>query len=224
MFWKKSFRYRIGILISRFGISTMNFIDSLTLLFLTLSAVKVNCHIPMEGEGPHDVILFMEVYNKSQCQPRDLLVEILQEYPEEVDHIFIPSCVVLKACGAAAQTKMLQCTPTRLAQNVTMEIKRIKLQRQQNDVFMSFREHSACDCRKPQKGKGQKRKRKKNCDKTNPVIFCKPCCEQCSERRKRLFIQDPLSCQCSCKHSVEYCKERHQELNERTCRCDSPRR
>ncbi|KAG7508362.1 vascular endothelial growth factor A isoform X2 [Solea senegalensis] len=158
--------------------NTMNFIDSLTLLFLTLSAVK-SAHIPKAAErGPHDVIPLIEVYNKSVCQPRELLVEILQEYPEEVEHMFIPSCVVLTRCAGYCNDEMLQCMPASIY-NVTMEIKRIKSQRQQNDVFMSFSEHSACECRlkkevkeqkekkyRKEKGKGLKRKRKKNRDKT----------------------------------------------------------
>ncbi|XP_034060250.1 vascular endothelial growth factor Ab isoform X1 [Gymnodraco acuticeps] len=213
--------------------NTMNFIDSLTLLFLTLSAVK-SAHIPKEPErGPHAVIPLMEVYNKSLCKPRELLVEIMQEYPEEVEHIFIPSCVVLTRCAGCCNDEMMQCMPTS-SYNVTMEIKRIKPQRQQNDIFMSFTEHSACECRskievkekKPRKGKGkgQKRKRKKNRDKTIHDALCEPCCEHCSERRKRLFVQDPTTCRCSCKHTDEYCKERQLELNERTCKCDKPRR
>ncbi|XP_028252431.1 vascular endothelial growth factor Ab isoform X5 [Parambassis ranga] len=135
----------------------MNFIDSLTLLFLTLSAVK-NAHIPKETErGPHDVIPLMEVYNKSLCQPRELLVEILQEYPDEVEHIFIPSCVVLRRCAGCCNDEMLQCTPTS-SYNITMEIKRIKPSRQQNDIFMSFTEHSACECQRK-----NRKNRKKNC-------------------------------------------------------------
>ncbi|XP_042360032.1 vascular endothelial growth factor Ab isoform X2 [Plectropomus leopardus] len=189
----------------------MNFIDSLTLLFLTLSAVK-SAHIPKETErGPHDVIPLMEVYNKSLCKPRELLVEILQEYPEEVEHIFIPSCVVLTRCAGCCNDEMLQCMPTS-SYNITMEIKRIKPQRQQNDIFMSFTEHSACECRLKKEVKEQKEN------------VCEPCCEHCSERRKRLFVQDPATCRCSCKHTDEYCKERLLELNERTCKCDKPRR
>nr|XP_040016590.1 vascular endothelial growth factor Ab isoform X1 [Gasterosteus aculeatus aculeatus] len=214
----------------------MNFIDSLTLLFLTLSAVK-SAHIPRGTErGPHDAIPLMEVYNKSLCQPRELLVEILQEYPEEVEHIFIPSCVVLTRCAGCCSDEMMQCVPTS-SYNVTMEIKRIKPQRQQNDFLMSFTEHSACECRlkkeaaeqkdkKSRKGKakGQKRKRKKNRDKTIHGAVCAPCCDHCSERRRRLFLQDPASCRCSCKHTDAFCKERQLELNEKTCKCDKPRR
>lgn len=63
------------------------------------------------------------------------------------------------------------------------------------------------------KGKGQKRKRKKS----------RPC-GPCSERRKHLFVQDPQTCKCSCKNTDSRCKARQLELNERTCRCDKPRR
>lgn len=50
--------------------------------------------------------------------------------------------------------------------------------------------------------------------------FCFPCshCEPCSERRKRLYVQDPLTCKCSCKFTQLQCKSRQLELNERTCR------
>ncbi len=63
----------------------------------------------------------MEVYNKSLCKPRELLVEILQEYPEEVEHIFIPSCVVLTRCAGCCNDEIMQCTPTS-TYNITMEV------------------------------------------------------------------------------------------------------
>lgn len=67
------------------------------------------------------VIPFMEVYNKSLCRPRELLIEILHEYPGEVDSIFIPSCVVLRRCAGCCNDEMLQCTPT-ASYNITMEV------------------------------------------------------------------------------------------------------
>ncbi|CAL8313636.1 unnamed protein product [Boreogadus saida] len=253
----------------------MNLIDSLTLLFLTLSVVK-SAHIPREeGRGTTDVVPFMEVYNKSQCQPREVLVEVLHEYPEEVENIYVPSCVALRRCAGCCADEKMQCAPTS-SHNVTMEIKRIKLHRQQNNSFKSFAEHIACECRllktevieqekKPKgKRKGQKRKRKKNRDLKNPDVYVSSAfspylhlsvallmikltweessvipthchhsdsliinpsvCEPCSERRRKLFVQDPRTCQCSCKHTNEHCKERQLELNERTCKCDAPRR
>ncbi|XP_068609530.1 vascular endothelial growth factor Ab isoform X2 [Brachionichthys hirsutus] len=189
----------------------MNIIDSLTLLILTLSAVK-SAHIPKETErSPHEVIPLLEVFNKSLCKPREMLVEILDEYPQEVEYIFIPSCVVLTRCAGCCNDEMLQCVPTS-SYNVTMEIKRLKPRRQENDVYMSFTEHSACECRVKKEVKEQKEN------------LCEPCCDHCTERRRRLFAQDPATCRCSCKYTDESCKERQLELNERTCKCEKPRR
>ncbi|XP_056436764.1 vascular endothelial growth factor Ab isoform X2 [Gadus chalcogrammus] len=167
-----------------------------------------SAHIPREeGRGTTDVVPFMEVYNKSQCQPREVLVEVLHEYPEEVENIYIPSCVVLRRCAGCCSDEKMQCTPTS-SHNITMEIKRIKLHRQQNNSFKSFAEHIACECRLLK----------------TEVIEQENVCEPCSERRRKLFVQDPRTCQCSCKHTNEHCKERQLELNERTCKCDAPRR
>ncbi|XP_036405997.1 vascular endothelial growth factor Ab isoform X2 [Megalops cyprinoides] len=213
----------------------MNFVISLIQLFfvalLYMSAVKT-AHIPKEGgKNTNDVVPFMEVYNKSMCQTREVLVDIFQEYPDEIEHIFIPSCVVLMRCAGCCNDEALECVPTE-TYNVTMEVKIFKHLKQKNNFLLSFTEHRRCECRpkkevkerkekKPRRGKGKglKRKRRKNKEKKHPSH-----CEPCSERRKRLFVQDPLTCQCSCKHSESDCKSRQLELNERTCRCDKPRR
>ncbi|XP_036433051.1 vascular endothelial growth factor Ab isoform X1 [Colossoma macropomum] len=226
--------------LSRFALSIMNFAVRLLQLFcvtlLYFSAVK-SAYIPKESGGStHDVVSFTEVYNKSMCRPRELLVEVQQEYPDDIEHIFIPSCVVLMRCAGCCNDEMLECMPT-ITRNITMEVQRLKPLRNKGISLMSFTEHIECQCRlkkdiqdktekKPRKGKGkgQKRKRKKNRDKKQDFSHCKPCCSTCSERRKRLFVQDPETCQCSCKHSEADCKLRQLELNERTCRCDKPRR
>uniref|UniRef100_A0A8C2B751 Vascular endothelial growth factor Ab n=1 Tax=Cyprinus carpio TaxID=7962 RepID=A0A8C2B751_CYPCA len=159
--------------------SIMNFAVRVLQLFLVtllyFSAVK-SAYIPREGgRSTYDVVPFMEVYNKSLCRPREVLVEIQQEYPDDTEHIFIPSCVVLTRCAGCCNDEMMECAPT-VTYNITLEIKRLKPLRHQGDFFMSFAEHSECKCRprkdvlekkekKPRKGKGQKRKRKKNSEK-----------------------------------------------------------
>lgn len=131
-----------------FGITTMNFIGAIPLFFalLYLSAVKT-VHIPKEVEkNSHDVVSFMEVYNKSLCQTREVLVDIFQEYPDEIEHIFIPSCVVLVRCAGCCNDEALECVPTE-TYNVTMEVKMFKHLRQQNNFLLSFSEHTRCECR-----------------------------------------------------------------------------
>ncbi|XP_028808930.1 vascular endothelial growth factor Ab isoform X5 [Denticeps clupeoides] len=195
----------------------MNFnVISMRFVFVTLlyfSAIKT-AHIPDEEEqSTRDVLSFLDVYNKSFCQPREVLVDIMTEYPDEVEHIFIPSCVVLTRCAGCCHDEALECTPIS-THNVTMEIKVLRPKRQQSNVFKSFTEHSMCACRE--------KKAVKEVTSENPT--CEPCCSSCTDRRRRLFVQDPQTCKCFCKHSESDCRARSLELNERTCKCDKPRR
>ncbi|KAM9002956.1 vascular endothelial growth factor A, partial [Sarcophilus harrisii] len=187
---------------------------------------------PEEGERKsNEVVKFLDVYQRSYCRAIETLVDIFQEYPDEVEFIFKPSCVPLMRCAGCCNDEGLECVPIEV-HNVTMQIMRIKPHQGQHIGEMSFLQHSKCGCRqkkvvkgKPEKksnrgkGKGQKRKRKKSRYKSWIVP-----CEPCSERRKHLFVQDPQTCKCSCKNTDSRCKARQLELNERTCRCDKPRR
>uniref|UniRef100_A0A672PWQ5 Vascular endothelial growth factor A-A-like n=1 Tax=Sinocyclocheilus grahami TaxID=75366 RepID=A0A672PWQ5_SINGR len=214
----------------------MNFAVRVLQLFLVtllyFSAVKVSFR--------RLLVPFMEVYNKSLCRPREVLVEIHQEYPDDIEHIFIPSCVVLTRCAGCCNDEMMECTPT-VTYNITLEIKRLKPLRHQGEFFMSFAEHSECQScwcmatfclmsaihtlQNPLGPlEGAKPVVPDEGGSKNLLSQCEPCCSTCSEKRRRLFVQDPETCQCSCKHSEADCRSRQLELNERTCRCDKPRR
>lgn len=65
---------------------------------------------------------FNDVYVKSACQPRDLLVDIYQEFPEHTETIFIPSCVVLRRCGGCCNDEALECVPTQ-SRNATLQVR-----------------------------------------------------------------------------------------------------
>ncbi|XP_029799030.1 vascular endothelial growth factor A [Suricata suricatta] len=215
---------------------TMNFLLSWVhwtfALLLYLHHAKWSQAAPMaDGEHkPHEVVKFMDVYQRSYCRPIETLVDIFQEYPDEIEYIFKPSCVPLMRCGGCCNDEGLECVPTEEF-NITMQIMRIKPHQGQHIGEMSFLQHSKCECRPKKdrarqekksvrgKGKGQKRKRKKSRYKSWSVP-----CGPCSERRRHLFVQDPQTCKCSCKNTDSRCKARQLELNERTCRCDKPRR
>nr|XP_058933595.1 vascular endothelial growth factor A, long form isoform X4 [Kogia breviceps] len=127
-----------------------------------------------EGEQkPHEVVKFMDVYQRSYCRPIETLVDIFQEYPDEIEYIFKPSCVPLMRCGGCCNDEGLECVPTEEF-NITMQIMRIKPHQGQHIGEMSFLQHNKCECRPKKdrarqekksvrgKGKGQKRKRKKS--------------------------------------------------------------
>ncbi|KAM9317368.1 vascular endothelial growth factor A, long form [Gastrophryne carolinensis] len=170
-----------------------------------------------------EVVAFLKVYERSMCQVRETLVDVLQEYPEEVEYIFKPSCVPLMRCAGCCTDEALECVPTEVY-NVTMQIMRSKPFFSQLYVDKSFQQHSQCECRpkkeikgkqEKKRGKGPKRKRKKIRYKSRR-FHCEPCTD--TERRRHLFVQDPHTCKCSCKNTDSRCKSRQLELNERTCR------
>uniref|UniRef100_A0A8B9RNJ2 Vascular endothelial growth factor Aa n=1 Tax=Astyanax mexicanus TaxID=7994 RepID=A0A8B9RNJ2_ASTMX len=130
------------------------------------------------------------------CNTREVLVDILQEYPDDIESTYIPSCVVLNRCAGCCNDEALECGPKE-TQTVTMEVLRVRQGFAQHKYQLNFTEHTKCECRWV-------------------ALFIR--CEPCSERRKRLFVQDPLTCTCSCKFTQLHCKSRQLELNERTCR------
>uniref|UniRef100_A0A8C0WQW7 Vascular permeability factor n=2 Tax=Castor canadensis TaxID=51338 RepID=A0A8C0WQW7_CASCN len=144
---------------------TMNFLLSWVhwtlALLLYLHHAKWSQAAPMaEGEQKtREVVRFMDVYQRSYCRPIETLVDIFQEYPDEIEYIFKPSCVPLMRCGGCCNDEALECIPTQEA-NITMQIMRIKPHQGQHIGEMSFLQHSKCECR-PKKD----RARPEKCDK-----------------------------------------------------------
>lgn len=68
------------------------------------------------------VMLFQEVWGKSFCRTIEKLVEVVQEYPGEVEHIFSPTCVPLVRCAGCCGDENLECHPT-LTSNTTMQVR-----------------------------------------------------------------------------------------------------
>lgn len=67
------------------------------------------------------VVPLTEVLTKSVCQPREVLVDIFQEYPEDTEHTYLPSCVVLKRCGGCCSDEAMECAPTE-TRNITLQV------------------------------------------------------------------------------------------------------
>lgn len=67
---------------------------------------------------------FQEVWNRSYCQAKEELVNILSEYPDEVAYIFKPPCVPLLRCAGCCGDEALHCVPVETA-NVTMQVGRV---------------------------------------------------------------------------------------------------
>ncbi|XP_065611766.1 placenta growth factor isoform X1 [Cyrtonyx montezumae] len=131
------------------------------------------------AEAP--VLTFKEIWNRSFCRPREQLVDIITEFPNEVEYIFRPSCVSLQRCGGCCGDEGLRCVPVQTS-TVTVQLVKIKPNgeapyAEAPYVEMSFTEHKQCECRPRQdlvrpgrrrlKGRGKRRqdkKRRKDCE------------------------------------------------------------
>ncbi|XP_036406492.1 placenta growth factor-like [Megalops cyprinoides] len=102
-----------------------------------------------EASGSHStgVVRFQEVWGQSQCRTMEKLVEVVHEYPGEVEHIFKPACVLLWRCAGCCTDESYECYPT-LTQNITIQLLKIKAAGEDRGyVEMPFMEHQTCECR-----------------------------------------------------------------------------
>ncbi|XP_067239462.1 placenta growth factor [Chanodichthys erythropterus] len=92
-------------------------------------------------------MLFPEAWSRSLCHSTERMVEVEQEYPGGVEHMFSPGCVPLLRCSGCCNDEKLACIPIR-TRNITIQLLRITpAERSREYVLLSFQEHQTCECR-----------------------------------------------------------------------------
>ncbi|XP_029984664.1 snake venom vascular endothelial growth factor toxin HF-like isoform X2 [Sphaeramia orbicularis] len=118
-------------------------------LAFLLHMVPAQISQPPEKEKSR-VIPLIEVMEGSNCQPMKQLVDVEQEFPEEVRYIYIPACVPLWRCSGCCMDDSLECHPA-LERNVTLQLIRIFPRIYSQSVELTFVQHHKCECRPGQK-------------------------------------------------------------------------
>ncbi|XP_063002404.1 vascular endothelial growth factor B isoform X2 [Elgaria multicarinata webbii] len=153
-----------------------------------------------------EVIPFLDVYNRSSCQPRETMVPVAAEHPHLVSHIAVPSCVLLKRCAGCCSDDTLDCAPEQThEQRMEVMLTRLSQSRLQQ---LTFTEHTQCICRP-----------KTILLRSNAISRS---CAPCRNKKKQL---NPQTCNCVCRRrESERCVARGLVLNKATCRCKGLRR
>lgn len=64
-----------------------------------------------------------EAITKSSCQPIAQHVNVAAEFPDGVEYIYTPSCVLLFRCSGGCMDEALECYPTS-KRNITVEVRK----------------------------------------------------------------------------------------------------
>ncbi|KAG8146775.1 putative Vascular endothelial growth factor B protein [Naja naja] len=147
----------------------------------------------MTGEpAKSPVIRFLEVYNRSACQPRETMVSVMAEHPSLRSHIMIPSCVALRRCTGCCSDDSLDCVPSRSREAI------LEVRGDQRSRTMLFRSNSISRSCAPC------RDRKKQPDPQTCKCVCRHQFGHC-ERRGMKFSE--RTCRCA-KHRGQTARRR----------------
>ncbi|XP_027139880.1 vascular endothelial growth factor A-like isoform X2 [Larimichthys crocea] len=124
------------------------------LLALLLQRVPAQISHPPK-ETHTKVMTFHEVWVKSMCRPMEQLVDVEQEYPGEVEYVYMPACVPLWRCSGCCGDDNLECQPTH-ERNITLQVMRLNPMIHLHHVELTFVEHQSCECRTRQKPQNNK--------------------------------------------------------------------
>ncbi|XP_072277581.1 snake venom vascular endothelial growth factor toxin ICPP-like isoform X4 [Pyxicephalus adspersus] len=86
-----------------------------------------------------------DIYNRSKCQPRWVLLNLLHEFPQFSEFLFKPACVSVQRCAGCCLDEAQSCYPLQ-SQIVKMEVQRTK-SFQEEYTNISVIQHTDCECR-----------------------------------------------------------------------------
>ncbi|XP_027009265.2 snake venom vascular endothelial growth factor toxin HF isoform X2 [Tachysurus fulvidraco] len=113
------------------------------LLFITLSFQT--CEANSQGYNEDTRETLKSIREKSSCQPRETLVKVCDEFPEQIQYTIVPRCVAVMRCLGCCTDEATTCMPQK---NKTVELQVLRVYSDKSNVIMlPFVMHTKCACR-----------------------------------------------------------------------------
>ncbi|KAF4077292.1 hypothetical protein AMELA_G00206460 [Ameiurus melas] len=87
-----------------------------------------------------------ELRKQSVCQPRESLISVYDEFPDETQYTIIPRCVPLQRCFGCCEDEEQMCMPKK-NETVNLEVLRIYSNGTSERIKLLFLMHTRCRCR-----------------------------------------------------------------------------
>ncbi|XP_068115520.1 vascular endothelial growth factor B [Hyperolius riggenbachi] len=200
-------------------VSSLMWLSALLLCIVTpISVAQTQQTHKLEGRP------WTDIYNRSKCQPRWVLLNLLSEFPQFSEFLFSPSCITVQRCAGCCLDEAQSCFPLQ-SKNIKMEVLKTKTL---PPVLteLSVLQHTECECgprnidtvqfKSEKKAKKKRRKGKKG---REALKTARPTCSPCKWRRRL----NQTNCKCICQKTDEECNHRGLLLNKERCRCEKTR-
>ncbi|XP_060746981.1 snake venom vascular endothelial growth factor toxin HF [Tachysurus vachellii] len=86
------------------------------------------------------------IREQSSCQPRESLVKVYDEFPEQIQYTIVPRCVPVKRCLGCCIDEASTCMP-RKNKTVELQVLRVYSGKTTEVIMLPFVMHTSCICR-----------------------------------------------------------------------------
>ncbi|XP_060791193.1 vascular endothelial growth factor A isoform X2 [Neoarius graeffei] len=103
-----------------------------------------NTREKLETNGEKSVL---DLIRQTLCQPREALIKVHDEFPEEMQYKIVPSCVPVQRCLGCCSDEACTCMSNK-NHTVKLEVRRIYSNNTVELIVLPFVKHIRCSCKK----------------------------------------------------------------------------
>ncbi|KAG7321346.1 hypothetical protein KOW79_015761 [Hemibagrus wyckioides] len=115
----------------------------ITLSFPTCEANSQGHHEDNKEKSKSESV--SDLIKQTGCQPRETLVKVHEEFPQELQYTIMPRCVPVKRCSGCCTDEATMCIPEE-SKTVEFRVLRIYSDKPKEPIVLPFVMHTSCNC------------------------------------------------------------------------------